>query len=70
MGNGINCTCGSGAHPRKCVKHPFNYEVQITEMRLEHAISHDEENAEHLISNYRIALWKKFKHETQIKTET
>ncbi len=29
------CTCGSGAHPRNCDRHPWGYKVHANEMDLE-----------------------------------
>lgn len=34
MGDGNGCTCGSGAHPRKCLKHPYAYRLHIAELNL------------------------------------
>lgn len=30
-----HCTCGSGAHPRRCLLHPGEYEKHIAELNLE-----------------------------------
>lgn len=36
MGNpATGCTCGSGAHPRKCDKHPELYRLHIAELNVE-----------------------------------
>lgn len=37
MGNGRDCTCGSGAHPRHCDKHPLNYGRHVAELQTEQA---------------------------------
>ncbi len=35
MSDGKDCTCGSGMHPRRCVKHPLAYELHVAELNLE-----------------------------------
>ena len=32
MSNRIDCTCGSGGHPRKCEKHPLGYDFHRFDM--------------------------------------
>lgn len=32
FGFGKKCTCGSGAHPRRCKKHPWAYQQHIFEL--------------------------------------
>lgn len=31
----VPCRCGSGAHPRKCERHPWNFAAHIAEMNVE-----------------------------------
>lgn len=35
MGNNRDCTCGSGAHPRRCSKHPLAYAEHVAELQAE-----------------------------------
>lgn len=28
------CTCGSGAHPRKCKKHPYGWDIHVAYLNL------------------------------------
>lgn len=39
MVDGKGCTCGSGAHPRKCDKHPYAYRLHIAELNLFQAVA-------------------------------
>lgn len=29
------CTCGSGAHPRDCKKHPYAFRLHVAELNVE-----------------------------------
>jgi hypothetical protein len=29
------CSCGSGAHPRVCLKHPWNYQQHISDLNVD-----------------------------------
>ena len=29
------CTCGSGAHPRRCAEHPDRYDAHVAELNAE-----------------------------------
>jgi len=60
MGNGIDCTCGSGAHPRKCVKHPELYRLHVAELNLEGYLPEGDKEAfeamDELLAAFREAL--------------
>ncbi len=46
MGNpATGCTCGSGAHPRACAKHPELYRLHIAELNVEAYLPEDDPDA-------------------------
>lgn len=71
MGNGIDCTCGSGAHPKQCKTHPFNFDLHVAELNLYGALCDSEEctsiEATELIDKFRLTVENKIKHEIQPK---
>lgn len=46
----LSCSCGSGAHPRRCWRHPWAYKLHVDEMNndtLHSAIDDLEDRLEH-----------------------
>ena len=58
--NDIPCTCGSGAHPRRCTAHPARYEAHCNELSLESAQERVEELEAVLRTFVNIARTDKF----------
>jgi hypothetical protein len=39
----VKCTCGSGAHPRRCKQHPYGYDQHVAELNKLTAIEEEQE---------------------------
>lgn len=52
----FRCTCGSGAHPRICGRHPLGWRLHTAELRDDMAFADDDERGSAALDTTRIAL--------------